>query len=82
MRELIPVMSSLVDFLNFEGEESSMFENNCLPTLDTELWVDPVSGLLKFCFFEKKMCPNRVLQKTMALSSGSIRASLTQECVR
>ena len=73
-------MSSLVEFLNFEGEESSMFENNRLPTLDTELWIDPESGLLKYCFFEKKMCPNRVLQRTTALSS--IRASLTQECIR
>ena len=82
MRELIPAMSSLVEYLNFEGEESGMFENNRLPTMDKELWIDPLTGLLNHSFFEKKMCPNRVLQKTTALSEGSIRASLTQECIR
>ena len=78
----MPAMSSLVSFLKFEGEDSSMFLNNRLPTLDTEIWVDPESGLIKFAFYEKPMCPNRILQKTTALSEDSIRASLTQDAVR
>ena len=36
--EFVKAMSSLVEFLEFEGEESGMFENNKLPTLDTEIW--------------------------------------------
>ena len=81
-REMVAAMSSLIDFLKFEGEEVGMFENFRLPTLDTELWVCERTGLVKHAFFEKPTCPNRVLQRTTALSDTSIRASLTQEVVR
>ena len=81
-RELVSAMSSLIDFLRFEGEEAGMFENFRLPTLDTELWVCEKTGLIKHAFFEKPICPNRVLQKSTALSDASIRASLTQDVVR
>ena len=80
--ELVSAMSSLVSFLAFEGEDSSMFSNARLPTLDCEIWVDENSGLLMHSFYEKKMCPNRVLQRSTALSQGSIRSSLCQEVVR
>ena len=81
-RELVSAMNSLIDFLQFEGEESGQFENYRLPTLDTEIWVCEETGLLKHSFFEKTTCPNRVLQKATALSENSIRASLNQEVVR
>ena len=59
--ELCKAMSSLVEFLNFEGEESGMFENMRLPTLDTEIWWD--GNYVRYSFYEKPQCPNRVLQR-------------------
>jgi len=38
-RELLSVMSSLIEFLEFEAEEAGMFSNFRLPTLDTEIWI-------------------------------------------
>ena len=78
--ELLKAMSSLVDYLQFEPEESGMFADNKLPTLDTSIWWDGSS--LKHQFFEKKTCPNVVLQKSTALSEDSVRSSLSQEVVR
>ena len=82
MKEFVAAMSSLVSYLQFEGEESGMFRNDRLPTLDTEIWYDNESNMVMHSFFEKEMVPNRVLQKSTALSKNSIRASLTQEVVR
>ena len=78
--ELVKAMSSLVSYLEFEGEEGGMFPEGKLPTLDTKLWWDGVS--VKYEFFEKDMCTNLVLQKDTALSTSCIRSSLTQEVVR
>ena len=49
--QLVTAMSSIVDFLEFEGEESGMFASNRLPTLDALIWVCEKSGLVKFIFF-------------------------------
>ena len=80
MVEITKAMSSLVSFLCFEGEESGMYPDQKLPTLDTAIWYE--EGRFRHQFFEKKMCPNRVLQKDTALSPYSVRASLNQEVVR
>ena len=80
--EFSKAMSSLVNYLEFEGEESGMFHNNRLPTLDTEIWWDEVSKNIKYSFYEKPMCPNIVIQKDTALSENCIRSSLVQEGVR
>ena len=50
MNELVKAMNSLVEFIQFEGEESGMFGDYRLPTLDTSLWVCEVTGLVKFSF--------------------------------
>ena len=76
--EFIKAMSSLVGYLEFEGEESGMFQNHRLPTPNKELWF----ALNLFSFFENEMCPNRVLQKQTALLEMTVKASLTQEVVR
>ena len=73
-------MSSLVQYLVFEGEHADMFCSKKLPTLDTNMWWD--GQKLMYEFYEKPMCPNRVLQRDTALSDMSIRASLNQEVVR
>ena len=36
-REIVKCMSSLVQFLQFEGEDFEMFEDKTLPTLDTSI---------------------------------------------
>ena len=80
MRELTKAMSSLVSFLQFEGEESGMYTDCKLPTLDTSIWFE--NNRFKYEFYEKPTCPNKVLQKDTALSEDSVRASLNQEVVR
>ena len=81
MRELVKAMSSLLDFIQLEGEVAEMFGDR-LPTLDTEIWVCDVTGEIRYSFFEKPTVPNRLLQKDTALNEGSIRASLVQEVIR
>ena len=80
-REFIKAKSSILEFLQFEGEDSSMFTDSRLPTLDSAIWVTEY-GLIAYTFYEKPMCPNKVLQKDTALSESCIWASLTQEVVR
>ena len=65
-----------------EGEESGMFGDHRLPTLDTAIWVDEESENISHSFYEKPTCPNVLIQKTTALSESSIRATLVQEVVR
>ena len=78
--EVAKAMSSLVQYLKFEGEDAEMFSSNELPTLDTSIWW--TGEKLMFRFYEKPTVPNRVLQKQTALSEDCIRASLNQEVVR
>ena len=79
-RELVRAMSSLVPFLQFEGEDHEMFEDRTLPTLDTSIWW--TGSKIAYKFYEKPTCPNRVLQKDSALSQDCIKSSWTQEVVR
>ena len=58
--EITNSMCSLVEFLEFTGEEHTMFESNKLPTLDTELWYN--GDNIKFSFYEKPTVSNRVIQ--------------------
>ena len=44
------------------------------------IWVE--DNVVKFQFYEKPTCPNRVLQRESALSDECLRASLMQEVVR
>ena len=68
------------EYLKFEGEEASMFLDKKLPTLDMAIWWE--DRQLMFEFYEKEMCPNKVLQRDTALSDDSIRASLNKKVVR
>ena len=38
-QEITKAACSLVSFLNFKGKKGGMFYNSCLPTLDTEPWI-------------------------------------------
>ena len=79
-QELTKAMNSLVYFLRFTHEDYTQFENNRLPTLDTELWMEDET--VRFAFYEKPTVPNRTLQADTALSASSLHASLVQEIVR
>ena len=79
MTELTKAMSSLISYIEFEGEEPGMFTDNKLPTLDTAIWWNGSCFLYEF--WEKPTVPNRVLQKDTALAESSVRSSLTQEVV-
>ena len=57
-----------------------MFPNDRLPTLDTEIWLE--GGYVRYAFYEKPQCPNKVLQRETALADSMIFASLNQEVVR
>ena len=61
--QMVLAMSSIIEFLEFEGEESGMIGDGRLPTLDTSIWVDETSGRVLHSFFEKPICPNRVLKR-------------------
>ena len=66
MKELVKAMNSLIDFIQFEGEDASMFGNSRLPTLDLEMWWCEQNEQVKFAFFEKTTCPNKVVQADTA----------------
>ena len=80
MLEVTMAMSSLISFIQFEGEEPGMFAGEKLPTLDTSIWWD--GSRLVYEFFEKPTVPNRVFQRDTALAETSIRSSLNQEVFR
>ena len=77
MRELVKAMSSVLEFIQLEGEVAEMFGER-LTTLDTELWICDVTGEVRYSFFEKPTVPNRLLQKDSALNQTTIRVSLVQ----
>ena len=58
-KELVKAMNSLVSYLQFEVKESSQFEDNKPPTLDTAIWHDEESNQVLFSFYEKPSVPNR-----------------------
>ena len=78
--EITKAMTSIVSFLNFTGEDCSMFQNCRLPTLDCEVWFE--DGKIQYSFYEKPQVGNRVLQKDTALPVSTLRSSLLQEVVR
>ena len=80
MTELTKAMSSLISYIEFEGEEPGMFTDNKLPTLDTAIWW--TGSCFLYEFWEKPTVPNRVLQRDTALAESAIRSSLNQEVVR
>ena len=80
MKELNKAMCSLISYLQFESEVGEMHESQKLPTLDTNLWIE--GGKVMYEFYEKPTVPNRVIQKSTALSEQIIRSSVNQGVVR
>ena len=80
--ELVKAMYSLVEFIQFEEEDTSMFSDYRLPTLDTSIWVCESTGTVLYSFYENPTCLTTVVHKNTALNVSSIRATLVQETVR
>ena len=80
MTELTKAMSSLVTYIEFEGEEPGMFPGDKLPTLDTAIWWN--GSCFMYEFWEKPTIQNRVLQCDTALAESLVRSSLSQGVVR
>ena len=62
-------------------ETQEDYPSNMLPTLDFKTCVTP-GGLISFEYFHKEMENNRVLDRTTALSKGTIFSALRQNLVR
>ena len=71
----------IFNFLKFTTETQEDFPNNMLPTLDFKTSVTP-GGIIEFEYFHKEMENNRVLERTTALSQGTIFSALRQNLVR
>ena len=74
-------MGGLEGYLTFTMETEEDFQNNWLPTLDTELKVDS-SNIIMYRFFEKPTNPNTVLHFRTAMAEDSKIRSLTNEVIR
>ena len=74
------ILNSIVTYLKFTTEDCEDFQSGKLPTLDCELWV--VDNEIRYQFYEKPQCSNRLLLKNTALSATSLMSSLVQEGVR
>ena len=69
-----------MEFLNFTGESQSDFENNHLPNLDCEIFVE--NGLISHSFFEKSMKSTKCFGASLAMPETMMRSSLKQEVIR
>ena len=74
------ILNSIVPYLSFTTEDSEDFQNGKLPTLDCELWIE--NNKIMHQFYEKPQVSNRLLLKTTALASSSLKSSIIQEGVR
>ena len=74
------MMCYIAENLKFTGEDSTQFDDETLPTLDTALWVQ--NGVVQHKFYEKPTVGNQVLHRDTSLPTACIRASLVQDTVR
>ena len=72
---------AIFNFLKFTTEEGSEYADGMLPTLDFKTQTLG-NGMIRFEFFNKEMENNRVLDKSTALSKGTIFSALRQNLVR
>ena len=72
---------AIFDFLKFTTEDGSEYEDRMLPTLDFKTLELP-DGTVRFEYFYKSMENNRVLDRSTALSKGTIFSALRQNLVR
>ena len=71
---LIPSMNSVLSFLNFTSEIHEDFQENKLPSRDTNVWIGAMAIL--FEHYSKPMSTNLVVQARSALSEEVKQSSL------
>ena len=80
-QQLKKSFEAVFDFLKFTTEDGNEYSDGMLPTLDFKT-LTMSDGIIKFEFFQKAMENNRVLDRTTALSKGTIFSALRQNMVR
>jgi hypothetical protein len=80
-RILAGTMSGLEEYLDFTMETEEDFQNQWLPTLDTELKVDK-NNIILYQFYEKPTNPNTVLHFRTAMAEDAKIRSLSNEVIR
>ena len=77
----LPLMNSLNKDLEFTAEVAGYFENNRLPTLDFEMWLEP-NGKINHSFFQKPMKTKLVTMKRSAMSQHQKISIISNEIIR
>ena len=72
---------AVFEFLKFTTEDGGEYPDGMLPTLDFKTSTRD-NGMIRFEFFKKNMENNRVLDRSTALSKGTIFSALRQNLVR
>ena len=85
--EICKAMNSVYSFLKFTVETEEDFpQNNRLPSLDTQLWMEDVPGQkrqkINFSFFEKSMKTPFCIMKDSAMAERSKISILSQDLIR
>ena len=85
--EICKAMNSVYSFLKFTVETEEDFpQNNRLPSLDTQLWMEDVPGQkrqkINFSFFEKSMKTPFCIMKDSAMSERTKISILSQDLIR
>ena len=85
-KEVNKAMNSVYSFLKFTVETEEDFENRRLPTLDCELWMEPIEGQkrqkINFSFFQKSMKTPYCVMKESAMSQSQKIAILLNDLIR
>ena len=80
-RVLHESMKGVINCLEFTTETQEQFEDNCLPTLDLNLWVEK-GWQVHWKLFEKPTAPNVTVKKASAMAENSKIQILANDLVR
>ena len=81
VRLCLPLANSINSDLEFTAEVAGEFDNNRLPTLDFEMWMEN-NGTINHSYFQKPMKTNLVTMKRSAMSRHQKMSILSNEAVR
>ena len=84
-KEIRKVMNSVYQNIQFTSEIPSDFENQRLPTLDFEMWLEKEGenkGKILHTFFEKPMSSKYCVMEKGAMPQNTKTSTLSQEIVR
>ena len=83
---IVDIANTLDPYIQMKAEVPSDHPElgNCLPILDTQVWLEDVGGnqKIRHMYFEKEMASRGVTHKPSALGEREKRASPVQDGVR